>query len=384
MFISQNIKYVGVNDNNIDLFESQYNVPNGMSYNSYVIIDEKIAVMDTVDKSFGAEWLENMKTVFEGRNPDYLVIQHMEPDHSANITEFMKIYPQTTIVSSPKAFVMMKNFFGTDYSERRIVIGEGDTLNLGEHTLNFVNAPMVHWPEVILTYESTEKVLFSADAFGKFGTYDADENWDDEARRYYIGIVGKFGAQVQAVLKKATNWDIKTICPLHGPVLKENIEHYINLYNTWSSYSVEKNGVLVTYASIYGNTKAAAELLAEKLKEKGCKEVVLMDLCRCDMAEAVANAFKLSTTVFASSTYNGTMFPPMKVFIDHIVDRNFRNRTVAFIENGSWAITATKCMQKSLELCKDLNYCNNTVKIISTLNDESIEQIDTLADELVN
>ncbi len=384
MFISQNIKYVGVNDKNIDLFESQYYVPNGMCYNSYVIIDEKIAVMDTVDKNFGEEWLKNIKTAFEGRNPDYLVIQHMEPDHSANIADFMKIYPETTIVSSAKAFVMMQNFFGTDYADRRIVVGEGDTLNLGEHTLNFVNAPMVHWPEVILTYESTEKVLFSADAFGKFGAYDTDEKWDDEARRYYIGIVGKFGSQVQAILKKVSNFDVKTICSLHGPVLNENIEHYINLYNIWSSYIPENKGVLVAYASIYGNTKAGAELLAKKLKEKGCEEVILMDLCRCDMAEAVSNAFKLTSTVFASSTYNCTMFPPMKAFIDHLIDRNFRNRTVAFMENGSWAITATKCMQKSLEQCKDLNYCNNTVTIISTLNDESIAQIDTLADELVN
>ena len=384
MNISNSVKYIGVNDHDVDLFEGQYIVPNGMSYNSYVIIDEKIAVMDTVDQNFGEEWLKNLDKELDGRKPDYLVVQHMEPDHSANIAVFTDKYPDTIVVASSKAFTMMKNFFGTDYADRRLVVNEGDTLNLGEHVLNFVAAPMVHWPEVILSYESTEKILFSADAFGKFGALDVEEDWDCEARRYYIGIVGKYGAQVQALLKKASKLDIKMICPLHGPVLKENLEHYIGLYSVWASYEPEKRGTLIAYASVYGHTKEAAELLAEKLKEKGCKEVLLRDLCRCDIPEAVEDAFQFSKVVLASVTYNGGMFPPMKSFINHLTERNFRYRTVGFMENGSWALTATKAMQKLLEECKDLNYCENTVKIMSALNDESRAQIEALAEELVN
>ncbi len=384
MYISKNVKYIGVNDHSVDLFEGQYVVPNGMSYNSYVIIDEKIAVMDTVDANFGDEWLANLDKELEGRKPDYLVVQHMEPDHSANVTLFMDKYPETIVVASTKAFIMMKNFFGTDYADRRLVVNEGDTLNLGEHTLNFVGAPMVHWPEVIVSYESTEKILFSADAFGKFGALDIEEDWDCEARRYYIGIVGKYGLQVQALLKKASSLDIQMICPLHGPVLKENLARYIELYSIWASYEPEKRGTLIAYASVYGHTKEAAELLASKLREKGCKEVLVRDLCRCDIPEAVEDAFQFSKIVLASVTYNSSMFPPMKTFINHLTERNFRYRTVGFIENGSWAATATKSMQKLLEECKNLTYCENNVKIMSALNDESRAQIEALANELVN
>ncbi len=384
MYISESVKYIGVNDHDVDLFEGQYVVPNGMSYNSYVIIDEKIAIMDTVDQNFGDEWLEKLDQELAGRKPDYLIIQHMEPDHSSNIALLMGKYPDTVVVASSKAFTMMKNFFGTDYADRRLVVKEGDTLDLGKHVLNFIGAPMVHWPEVILTYESTEKILFSADAFGKFGALDIEEDWDCEARRYYIGIVGKYGAQVQALLKKASALDIKIICSLHGPVLKENLEYYLNLYNVWASYEPEKRGTLIAYASIYGHTKEAAELLAEKLRQKGCQEVLLRDLCRCDIPEAVEDAFQFSKVILASVTYNGDMFPPMKSFINHLTERNFRYRTVGFMENGSWALTATKSMQKLLEECKDLTYCENTVKIISALNDESRAQIEALAEELVS
>lgn len=384
MYISKNVKYIGVNDHSVDLFEGQYVVPNGMSYNSYVIIDEKIAVMDTVDANFGDEWLANLDKELEGRKPDYLVVQHMEPDHSANVTLFMDKYPETIVVASTKAFIMMKNFFGTDYADRRLVVNEGDTLNLGEHALNFVGAPMVHWPEVIVSYESTEKILFSADAFGKFGALDIEEDWDCEARRYYIGIVGKYGLQVQALLKKASSLDIQMICPLHGPVLKENLAKYIELYSIWASYEPEKRGTLIAYASVYGHTKEAAELLASKLREKGCKEVLVRDLCRCDIPEAVEDAFQFSKIVLASVTYNSSMLPPMKTFINHLTERNFRYRTVGFIENGSWAATAIKSMQKLLEECKNLTYCENNVKIMSALNDESRAQIEALANELVN
>ena len=382
MTITKDIRYIGVNDHEIDLFEGQYIVPNGMAYNSYVIMDEKIAVMDTVDKNFGDEWLANLEKELAGRKPDYLVVQHMEPDHSANIDVFLTRYPEATVVSSAKAFAMMKQFFGTDYADRRIVVGEGDTLNLGTHTLTFVTAPMVHWPEVIVTYDSHDKVLFSADGFGKFGALDAEEDWACEARRYYIGIVGKYGAQVQALLKKAATLDIQTICPLHGPVLTENLGYYINLYDIWSSYRVESEGVVIAYTSVYGNTKAAVELLAEKLAEKGCPKVVVTDLARSDMAEAVEDAFRYGKLVLATTTYNGDVFPFMKEFIHHLTERGYKNRTVAFIENGSWAPVATKTMQKMLEGSKNLTYAENNVKIFSAMNDENRRQIEALAEEL--
>ncbi len=380
--ISENIKYIGVDDHIIDLFEGQYIVPNGMAYNSYVIIDKKIAVMDSVDQKFTEEWLSNIEKTLHGKTPDYLVVQHMEPDHSANIVSFLNAYPNAFVVSSDKAFKMMAQFFGTDFADRRIVVKEGDTLNLGKHTLNFIAAPMVHWPEVILSYESSEKILFSADAFGKFGALDIAEDWACEARRYYIGIVGKYGTQVQALLKKAAALDIKTICPLHGPVLTENLEYYLDLYNTWSSYTPEEEGVMIAYTSIYGNTKKAVMLLAEKLKENGCPKVVVNDLAREDMAEVVEDAFRYSKLVLATTTYNSDIFPFMKEFIDHLTERNFQNRTVAFIENGSWAPTATKVMQAMLEKCKNLTLSENTVKILSALSDESEAQIDNLAKEL--
>ncbi len=380
--ISEAIKYVGVNDRKIDLFEGQYDVPNGMSYNSYVIVDNKIAVMDTVDAAFTHEWLDNISEVLAGRKPDYLVIQHMEPDHSANIMNFIKAYPNATVVSSAKAFAMMKNFFGTDFSDNRIVVGEGDSLPLGEHVLNFVTAPMVHWPEVIVTYESHEKVLFSADGFGKFGALDADEDWACEARRYYIGIVGKYGAQVQALLKKAANLDIKTICPLHGPILKEDLGYYIGLYNTWSSYQPEEEGIVIAYTSVYGNTKKAVMQLAEVLKSKGCPKVVVNDLARCDMAEAVEDAFRYSKLVLATTTYNADIFPFMREFIHHLTERNYSNRTVAFIENGSWAPLAAKVMRSMLESSKNITFTENNVKILSALNDESKAQLNSLSDEL--
>ena len=382
MTITNDIRYVGVNDHKIDLFEGQYIVPNGMAYNSYVIADEKIAVMDTVDRNFKHEWLNNLDDALAGRKPDYLIVQHMEPDHSANIMSFMENYPDATIVSSAKAFAMMGNFFGTQFEDRRIIVKEGDTLALGEHTLSFIAAPMVHWPEVIMTYDTKDKVLFSADGFGKFGALDVEEDWACEARRYYIGIVGKYGAQVQAVLKKAAKIDIQTICPLHGPVLSENLGYYIDLYNTWSSYGVESDGIMIAYTSVYGNTKKAVEILAEKLRMKGCPKVVVADLAREDMAECVEDAFRYGRIVFATTTYNADIFPFMREFIEHLTERNFQNRTVAFIENGSWAPMAAKTMKKMLESCKNLTYTDTTVKITSALNSESSEQLEKLADEL--
>lgn len=382
MFITNDIRYVGVNDHQVDLFEGQYKVPGGMAYNSYVILDEKIAIMDTVDKNFTHEWLDNIQSALGGRKPDYLVVQHMEPDHAANVGNFMKLYPETTIVSSAKAFNMMGPFFGTCYEDRRIVVGEGDTLCLGKHTLAFVAAPMVHWPEVIVTYDVLDKVLFSADGFGKFGALDVDEPWDDEARRYYIGIVGKYGAQVQALLKKAATLDIQTICPLHGPVLKENLGHYIRLYDLWSSYTVETEGVVIAYTSVYGNTKAAVEKLADKLRANGCPKVIVHDLARCDMAQAVADAFRYSKLVLATTTYNADVFPFMKEFIHHLTERNFRNRTVALMENGSWAPLAAKVMRKMLEECRNLTFTETTVRILSALNETSAKQVDALANEL--
>jgi len=382
MNISKDILYVGVNDHQVDLFEGQYVVPNGMAYNSYVILDEKTAVMDTVDQHFGDEWLSHVKAALGGRAPDYLVVQHMEPDHSANIARFLASYPEATVVSSAKAFVMMNQFFGTDYSDRRVVVGEGSTLNLGKHTLTFVTAPMVHWPEVIVTYDSYDKVLFSADGFGKFGALDAQEDWACEARRYYIGIVGKYGPQVQALLKKAAKLDIATICPLHGPVLTENLGYYLNLYNIWSSYGVESEGVVIAYCSIYGHTKEAAELLADALNKKGCPKVTVTDLARDDMAEAVEDAFRYGKLVLATPTYNGDIFPFMKSFIHHLTERNYQNRTVAFMENGTWAPTAAKVMASMLEKSKNLTYANTTVRILSALNEDSRAQIEALAEEL--
>ena len=382
MHITKDIKYIGVNDHEVDLFEGQYVVENGMAYNSYVILDEKIAIMDTVDARFTHEWLDNIQNVLGDKAPDYLVIQHMEPDHSANIMNFMKTYPNTTVVSSAKAFVMMKNFFGTDFENNRIVVGEMDTLSLGKHVLTFVTAPMVHWPEVIVTYDSYDKVLFSADGFGKFGALDVEEDWACEARRYYIGIVGKYGAQVQALLKKAATLDIQIICPLHGPVLTENLGYYINLYDIWSSYSVETDGIVIAYTSIYGNTKKAVMMLADKLKEKGCPKVVVNDLARCDMAEAVEDAFRYGKIVLATTTYNAEIFPFMREFINHLTERNFSNRTVAFIENGSWSPLATKVMKGMLEKSKNLTYTDATVRIMSSLNEESTKALDDLANEL--
>lgn len=382
MFVTEDIRYIGVNDHDVDLFEGQYTVENGMSYNSYVILDEKVAVMDTVDAHFGVEWLQNLETELNGRRPDYLVVQHMEPDHSANIAVFMETYPEAQIVSSAKAFVMMQQFFGTDFPERKVVVGEGSTLKLGRHTLTFVTAPMVHWPEVIVTYDSTDKVLFSADGFGKFGALDVEEDWADEARRYYIGIVGKYGAQVQALLKKAAALDISIICPLHGPVLNENLGYYLDKYNTWSSYAVEDEGVVIAYTSIYGHTKEAVEELAEKLNQRGCPNVVVADLARCDMAEAVADAFRYSKLVLATTTYNATIFPHMQNFIDHLTARNYQGRTVGMIENGAWAPMAAKVMKKMLETSKNLTYTDTTVTVKCALNDASRAQIDALADEL--
>ena len=382
MFISKDILYVGVNDREVDLFEGQYIVPNGMAYNSYVILDEKVAVMDTVDKNFGKQWLENICAALNGRQPDYLIVQHMEPDHSANIDLFLQTYPQATVVSSAKAFTMIKQFFGTDYAGRQLVVGEGDTLCLGKHNLTFVTAPMVHWPEVIVTYDSYEKVLFSADGFGKFGALDAEEAWADEARRYYIGIVGKYGIQVQALLQKAATLDIATICPLHGPVLKENLGYYLNLYNTWSSYKPEDEGVVIAYTSIYGHTRQAVELLAQKLTEKGCPKVTVYDLARCDMAAAVADAFRYNKLVLATTTYNADIFPFMKEFIHHLTERNFQNRTVGIVENGSWAPLAGKVMMKMLENSKYLAFTENNVKIFSAMTEENRQQCEALAQEL--
>lgn len=383
MFISNDIKYVGVNDHSIDLFEGQYDVPNGMAYNSYAIIDEKIAIMDTVDKNFTEQWLQNIRETLNGRKPDYLIVQHMEPDHSANIMTFVNEYPDAVIVASQKAFVMMNNFFGVDFSEKRIVVGEGDTLKLGEHTLTFVTAPMVHWPEVIVTYDSKDKVLFSADGFGKFGALDVEEDWACEARRYYFGIVGKYGMQVQALLKKAATLDIATICPLHGPVLTENLSYYINLYDIWSSYKSEENGVMIAYTSVYGNTKKAVMYFAEKLKEQGAKKVVLNDLARCDMHEAVEDAFRYDKIVLATTTYNADIFPFMREFITHLVERNFQNKTVALIENGSWAPMANKVMKEMLKNSKNIDYVATEVRIMSALNDDSKAQLELMATNLL-
>ena len=383
MNITKDVKYIGVNDRKIDLFEGQYIVPNGMAYNSYVILDEKTAVMDTVDADFKDEWLGNLKNALNGKTPDYLIVQHMEPDHSANIAQFMQAYQNAVVVATAKAFVMMKQFFGTEFEDRRIVVKEGDTLTLGAHTLTFVTAPMVHWPEVMVTYDRADKILFSADGFGKFGALDADEDWACEARRYYIGIVGKYGAQVQTLLKKASNLDIEKICPLHGPILTENLGYYIDLYNTWSSYGVETDGVVIAYTSVYGNTKKAAEILAEKLKEKGCPKVAVNDLARCDMAEAVEDAFRYGKLVLATTTYNADIFPFMREFIEHLTERNYQNRTVALIENGSWAPTAAKTMMKMLENSKNITFAQNTVQIKSAVSDENVMQLDALADELM-
>lgn len=383
MNITKDVKYIGVNDRKIDLFEGQYIVPNGMAYNSYVILDEKTAVMDTVDANFKDEWLGNLKNALNGKTPDYLIVQHMEPDHSANIAQFMQAYQNAVVVATAKAFVMMKQFFGTEFEDRRIVVKEGDTLTLGAHTLTFVTAPMVHWPEVMVTYDRADKILFSADGFGKFGALDADEDWACEARRYYMGIVGKYGAQVQTLLKKAANLDIEKICPLHGPILTENLGYYIDLYNTWSSYGVETDGVVIAYTSVYGNTKKAAEILAEKLKEKGCPKVAVNDLARCDMAEAVEDAFRYGKLVLATTTYNADIFPFMREFIENLTERNYQNRTVALIENGSWAPTAAKTMMKMLENSKNITFAQNTVQIKSAVSDENVMQLDALSDELM-
>lgn len=382
MKITEDIRYVGVNDHDVDLFEGQYVVKNGMAYNSYAIIDQKIAIMDTVDARFTHEWLDNIESVLNGRKVDYLIIQHMEPDHSANILNFMKLNPDTTVVATAKAFTMMGQFFGTDFSDNRIVVGEGDTLSLGKHNLTFVTAPMVHWPEVIVTYDSTDKVLFSADGFGKFGANDITEPWTDEARRYYIGIVGKYGAQVQALLKKAAGLDISIIAPLHGPVLSENLGYYLNLYNTWSSYTPESEGIVIAYTSVYGNTAKAVDKLAELLKAKGCPEVIIHDLARCDMSKAVENAFRYGKLVLATTTYNAGIFPFMRDFIEHLTERGYQNRTVAFIENGSWAPMASKVMKNMLADSKKLTLAEPTVTLHSALNDKSSEQLEALANEL--
>ena len=382
MMISNTIQYVGVNDHEIDLFEGQYAVPNGMAYNSYVILDEQIAVMDSVDAHFTREWLENIRQVLGERSPDYLVVQHMEPDHSGSILSFMEAYPEAKIVASARAFVILKNFFGIDFAERRIVVGENDTLSLGSRTLTFITAAMVHWPEVIMTYDSQDKVLFSADAFGKFGALDVEEEWTAEARRYYIGIVGKYGAPVQTVLKKAAALDIQMICPLHGPVLAENISYYIGLYDTWSRYEAEEEGIVLAYTSIYGNTLTAVKLLEQQLREKGASKIVLYDLARCDMAEAVADAFRYSKLVLATTTYNGSIFPFMREFIEHLLERNYSNRTVGLIENGSWAPMAARIMRGMLEKSKNLTFTETTVKIFSALNEESRGQVLALAEEL--
>lgn len=383
MEITKDIRYIGVNDHDIDLFEGQYVVENGMAYNSYVILDDEICVMDTVDARFTAEWLSNLQKALDGRKPSYLVVQHMEPDHSAGILAFCEAYGDAKVVASAKAFTMMQQFYGMDFADRRIVIKEGDTLALGRHTLSFVAAPMVHWPEVMVTYDSCDKVLFSADGFGKFGALDADEDWACEARRYYIGIVGKYGAQVQNLLKKAAALDIQMICPLHGPVLTENLEYYVNLYNIWSSYGVESEGVLIAYTSVYGNTKKAVGKLATLLEKGGCPKVVVNDLARCDMAEAVEDAFRYGKLVLATTTYNAEIFPFMREFIHHLTERGYQNRTVGLIENGSWAPTAAKVMRGMLEGCKNLTFTDTTVRIVSALNDESEQQLESLAKELL-
>ncbi|MDE6502819.1 MAG: FprA family A-type flavoprotein [Ruminococcus sp.] len=383
MNIKNDIFNVGVNDHDVDLFEGQYIVPNGMAYNSYVIMDEKIAVLDTVDGNFSEEWLGNIEKVLDGRKPDYLIIQHMEPDHSANIINFMKVYPETTVVGNAKTFVMMANFFENTETFDKLVVKEKDVLSLGKHQLNFVFAPMVHWPEVMFTYDSTDKILFSADGFGKFGALDVEEDWAYEARRYYFGIVGKYGAQVQTILKKASAFDIQTICPLHGPVLTENLGYYLGLYNIWSSYGVETEGVMIAYTSVYGNTKKACEMLADKLTEKGCPKVVLCDLAREDMAEAVEDAFRYGKLVLASPTYNADIFPFMRHFIEALTERNYQNRTIGIIENGSWAVTAGKVMREMFSKSKNIIWLENTVTIKSAVKEENISQIEAMADELV-
>ncbi len=383
MFITNDIKYIGVNDHSTDLFEGQFDIPDGIAYNSYVIMDEKIAVTDTADKNFGDEWFANLEEVLNGKEPDYLIVHHMEPDHSANIDAFMKKYPSSQVVATMKAFNMMANFFGNDYSGRRLVVNEGDTLCLGNHTLTFYTAPMVHWPEVMVSYDSKDKVVFSADGFGKFGALDVEQDWACEARRYYFGIVGKYGVQVQALLKKVATLDVEIICPLHGPILTENLGYYINLYDIWSSYGVESEGIVIAYTSVYGNTKAAAELLAEKLKEKGCPKVVLNDLARCDMHEAIEDAFRYGKLVLATTTYNGDIFPFMKDFINHLTERFYQNRTVAFVENGSWGPVAAKMMRKMLEGSKNITFAENIVQIKSALSETSIAAIDALCDELL-
>lgn len=380
--ITNDLYYLGVNDHKIDLFEGQYSVPNGMSYNSYAILDEKIAVMDTVDAAFLGEWLSNIKSLLGQKEPDYLVVHHMEPDHSAGIFEFMKAFPQATVVSSAKAFSMMQSFFGTDFADRRIVVGEGDTLCLGKHTLTFITAPMVHWPEVIMSFDSQNKVLFSADAFGKFGALDVEEEWLSEARRYYIGIVAKYGPQVQSVLKKAAGLEIAMICPLHGPVLTENLSYYLDLYHTWSCYLPEKDGVVIAFTSVYGHTKEAVNLLAKAMEEKGVADVKIFDLARSDMAEAVAAAFAYPKLVLATTTYNASIFPPMRAFLDHLIERGFRSRVVALMENGSWAPIAAKKMKEALEGCKELSFAENEVRILSALEEESRGKVAALAEEL--
>ena len=382
MMITETIKYIGVNDHEIDLFEGQYIVPNGMAYNSYAILDEKVAIMDSVDARFTNAWFSQMEGALAGRTPDYLIVQHMEPDHSANIFNFASKYPAAKIVASSKAFTMMQNFFGTDFADRRIVVGEGDVLSLGTHELHFVTAPMVHWPEVIMTYDATDKVLFSADAFGKFGALDAEEDWACEARRYYIGIVGKYGGQVQKVLEKAATLDIEKICPLHGPVLTEDLGYYLDLYDTWSSYRAEEDGVVICYTSVYGNTKKAVETLASLLEEKGCPKVVVNDLARCDWAEAVEDAFRYSKMVLATTTYNGHIFPFMKEFIDHLTERNYSNRTVGMMENGSWAPQAVRIMKGMLENSKNLTFTKNNVKILSAMDETNLAELEALTEEL--
>lgn len=382
MEITRDVKYVGVNDHEIDLFEGQYDVKNGMSYNSYVILDEKTAVMDTVDARFTHQWLDNIQNTMGDRPVNYLIVQHMEPDHSANIANFMNIYKEAKIVATQKAFTMMQQFFGTDYEDRRIIVGEGDTLCLGSHTLTFVLAPMVHWPEVMVTYDSRDKILFSADGFGKFGALDAEEEWKEEARRYYIGIVGKYGVQVQNLLKKAAGLDIQRICPLHGPVLKENLGYYLNLYQTWSSYTPEEEGIVIAYTSVYGHTKKAVEMLEDRLRKKGCPSVEVYDLARCDMAEAVAAAFKYNKLVLATTTYNADIFPFMREYVDHLTERNFQGRTIGLMENGSWAPMAAKIMTQMLSGCKNLTFAQNVVRIKSAVSEESSQQLEKLAEEL--
>ncbi len=382
MKITERIKYVGVNDHKIDLFEGQFEVPEGMAYNSYVVLDKKTAVFDTVDQSFGGEWLENIKAALGGRTADYLIIQHMEPDHSANIKKFAEEYPNATVVATQKAITMMPQFFGEDFAPNTMAVKDGDTMSLGDHSFTFITAPMVHWPEVMLTYESSSKTLFSADAFGKFGALDIEADWACEARRYYFGIVGKFGAQVQALLKKAANLEIETICPLHGPVLSENLSYYLKLYDIWSSYGIETEGVVINYTSVYGNTRKAALLLAEKLKEYGCPKIAVNDLARCDTYEAIEDTFRYSKAVFATTTYNGGIFPHMYEFIHHLTERNFQNRKLAFMENGTWAPTAIKTMKSLLEGCKNLEFAENEVSIRSALNSKNVEEIDALAKEL--